>query len=141
MAEPWPAAVGVGWFAASLDQILDLARASDLDAGLAGDLAETRDLALMMEDWAKHKAAGGAYFFTVSLDMRCEDQVSGQNFTVPHDPEAAEFLAKLTRQLGLLAGRRAQDHEVIRALTELTAIAAGLTKALLDSLSKSAGHD
>ena len=129
-----PETAGVEWFAASLDEILGAARASDLDAGLAGDLTAARDLALMMGDWAKHKAAGGAYFFTVTISMQSEDRADRRTFTVPHEPDAAEFLARLTRQLGLLAGQRAQDREIMRALTELTAIAAGLTKALLDSL-------
>ncbi|HEY2578204.1 MAG TPA: hypothetical protein VGI74_18020 [Streptosporangiaceae bacterium] len=140
--EPWPGKgrVGVDWFAASLDQILVLARASDLDADLADDLIEARDLALMMGDWAKHRAACGDYFFTISLSARSEDQVSRRTFTVPHDPEAAEFIAKLTLQLGALAGQRAQDHEVRRALTELTALGVGLIKALTDSLSKLGGE-
>jgi hypothetical protein len=55
-------------------------------------------------------------------------------FALPHDPDAAEFIAKLTRQLALLAGRETQDDEVSRALMELTGIAAGLCKALMESL-------
>jgi hypothetical protein len=138
--DPRPGTVGVDWFAASLDRILGLARASDLDARLADDLTETRDLALMIEAWSKHRAGCGDYFFTVTLHLReevpgREDQVSSRAFTLPHDPDAAEFLAKLTRQLALLAGREALDDEVTRALTELTGIAAGLYKALVDSLS------
>jgi hypothetical protein len=54
--------------------------------------------------------------------------------------DAAEFIAKLTVQLGALAGQRAQGHEVMRALTELTGIALGLPKALTDSLSKPGGQ-
>jgi hypothetical protein len=134
-----PGVVGVDWFAGSLDQILNLARASDLDADLADDLIEARDRALMIEDWAKHRAACGDYFFTVNLRMRSEDQASRYTFTVPHEPDAAEFLGKLLRQLGLLAGQRARDPEIRHALTELTAIAAGLTEALLESLSKQDG--
>jgi hypothetical protein len=133
--ESRPETSGVGWFAASLDQILDLARVSDLDAGLADDLAGARDLALMIDDWAKHRAGCGDYFFTVTIHMRSEDKVGHQTFSVPHDPDAAEFIAKLTTQLGLLAGRRARDEGIVRALTELTAVAAGLTKALVESLS------
>jgi hypothetical protein len=125
---------GVEWFAASLDRILDLAGASDVDAGLADDLTKARDLALMIGDWAKHTAASGGYFFTVSIHMRSDDRDDDHTFTVPHDPDAAEFMAGLTRQLAQLAGQRAQDGEVAHALTELTAIAAGLTKALVESL-------
>ncbi|HEY1915449.1 MAG TPA: hypothetical protein VGH27_07730 [Streptosporangiaceae bacterium] len=136
---PEPKTIGVNWFAASLDQILDLARASDLDAHLAGDLAEARDLALMIEDWSRHRAGCGDYFFTVSLQIRKEvpgqeDQVSSLTFSLPHDPDAAEFIGRLTRQIGLLAGLQAQDLEVMGALTDLTGIAAGLYKALMDSL-------
>lgn len=137
---PRPATVGIDWFAASLDQILALARASDLDAHLADDLTEARDLALMIEDWSKHRAGVGDNFFTVTLNLRKEvpgeeDQASSHTFTLPHDPDAAEFLAKLTRQIAFLAGREAQDAEIARALTELTGIAIGLYQALLTSLS------
>jgi hypothetical protein len=136
--EPWPGRgrVGADWFAVSLDQVLGLARASDLDADLADDLIEARDLALMIGDWAKHRASCGDYFFTIGLSTRCEDRVNRCTFTVPHDPDAAEFLSKLTDQISTLAGQRAQDHKVISALTELTAMAAGLTVALEKSLSR-----
>jgi hypothetical protein len=143
---PRPGTAGVGWFADSLDQILDLARASDLDAHLAGDLTEARDLALMIEDWSKHRAGCGDYFFTVTLHVRKEvpgreDQVSSHTFTLPHAPDAAEFIARLTRQLNVLAGREARDDEIVRALTGLTGIAAGLYKALVDSLTRPDGQD
>jgi hypothetical protein len=136
---PRPETVGVDWFAASLDQILDLARASDLDAHLAGDLTEARDLALMIEDWSKHRAGRGDYFFTVAIQTRKEvpgqeDQLSSRTFTLPHDPDAAEFIARLTRQLALLAGREARGDDIARALTELTGVAIGLYQALMESL-------
>jgi hypothetical protein len=141
-----PRTVGVDWFAGLLDQLLALARLSDLDAHFVDDLTETRDLALMIEDWSKHRAGSGDYFFTVTLHTRKEvpgreDQVGSHTFTLPHDPDAAEFIAKLTRQLALLAGRETQDDEVSRALMELTGIAAGLYKALMESLSGPDGHD
>jgi hypothetical protein len=139
-ADPRPGPVGVDWFAASLDQILDLARISDPGADLADGLTKARDLALMIEDWSKHRAGGGDCFFTVTLHARKEvpgeeDQVSSHTFTVPHDQDAAEFIARLTRQLALLAGRGAQDADVARALTGLTGLAAGLYQALMESLS------
>jgi hypothetical protein len=137
--EPWSGAAGVGWFAAQLDRILGLAHASALDKGLANDLISARDLALIIEDWAKHRAGCGDYFFTVTIHMRSDDQDASHTFTVPHAPEAADFLGKLTRQLALLAGQRAHDPKLIHTLTELTAVATGLTQALLENLGKSAG--
>jgi hypothetical protein len=138
--EPEPAAAGTEWFAAALAEVLARARASELDAGLAGDLAGVRDLALLMGDWAQHQAAGAA-FFTVTLSLRRdgEDRVTERAFTLPHDPDAAEFLGRLARQLALLAGQRARDPVVIGALTELTGLAAGLFKALTESLDTPGG--
>ena len=114
--EPGPEAAGAGWFAASLDQILDQVRANDLGADFADDLAEVRDMALMVGDWAMHRAACGGYFFTVTIHMQSQDQLDSHVFAVPHDPDAARFMAKLTQQLGLLAGRCVQDQGVMRAL-------------------------
>jgi hypothetical protein len=138
-AEPWSGTAGVDWFAAQLDQILGLAGASELDKGLADDLIAARDQALMIEDWVKHRAGCGDYFFTITIHMRSGDQDSSHTFTVPHATEAADFLGKLALQLAHLAGQRAQDSEIIHALTELTGVATGLTKALMESLGKSAG--
>jgi hypothetical protein len=125
------------WFAAALAEVLARARASELDAGLAGDLAAARDLALLMGDWAQHRAACGAFFFTVSLRLRGDgdDRVTGRVFSLPHDPDAAGFTGRLARQLALLAGQRARDPAVISVLTELAGLAAGLVKALTESLS------
>jgi hypothetical protein len=138
--EPGSAAAGVEWFAAAVGEVLARARASELDAGLAADLAGARDLALLMGDWAQHQATGAA-FFTVTLSLRRdgEDGVTERAFTVPHDPDAAEFLGRLTRQLAMLAGQRARDPAVISALTELTGLAAGLFKALTESLTAAGG--
>jgi hypothetical protein len=51
---------------------------------------------------------------------------------VPHDPDTAGFLGRLARQLALLAGRRARDPAVMRALTELAALLAGTLAESLD---------
>jgi hypothetical protein len=143
---PGPQTAGVEWFAASLDQILGLARASDVDAELAGDLTEARDLALMIGDWSKHRAGCGDYFFTVTLHVRKEvpgrdDEVTSHAFSLPHNSDAAEFLGRLTRQLAFLAGRGATDDQVARTLTELTGLAVGLYQALAESLSGPDGPD
>lgn len=55
--------------------------------------------------------------------------------TIPTPPG---FVGRLARQLALLAGQRARDPAVISVLTELTeltGLAAGLFKALTESLS------
>jgi hypothetical protein len=138
--EAWSGAVGVDWFAAQLDRLRGLAVASALDGGLADDLIAARDLALVIEGWAKCRAGCGDYCCMVDVQMRSGDQDRSHTFTVPHVPDAADFLGKLTRQIALLAGRRVHEHEIIHTLTELKAIATGLTKAVLESLSKSAGE-
>ena len=138
--EPWSGAVGVDWFAAQLDRLRGLAVASALDGDLADDLISARDLALVIESWAKCRAGCGDYCCMIDVQMRSGDQDRSLAFTVPHVPDAAYFLGKLARQIALLAGRRVYEHEIIHTLTELKAIATVLSKTALVSLSKSAGE-
>jgi hypothetical protein len=138
--EPWSRAAGIDWLASQLDRLRGLAVASALDGGLADDLISARDLALVIEDWAKHRAGSGDYSCMVDVQMRSGDQDSSHTFTVPLIPDTADFLGKLARQITLLAGRRVDEHEIIHTLTELKAIANGLTQAVVKSLSKSAGE-